>query len=258
MISDLELVYLWRQFSDECYDMGWTDVCPGTQKQFKDWLNGRIVGGAPRKLDSFEWEGLPAIREAYQSRLRELDGKSVSPPLRVYQEPQALKESLKAKAVSVAAAIRDGTATVELVRSFLQEDIPPLDSEYLLPNAPETGSSEELAAEFKAASAFAIIKGIGALMSDDPDTAGDAVNEYLDLRHYAEKAGLASAIISPPSGQAPLNPAFRDAPVELYRMIYLESIEDPRKQWRELWRFLDKDHQAGLVVKKDDPNWNYR
>ena len=258
MLSDLELVYLWRQFSDECYDVGWIDVRPGTQKQFQDWLNGRLVGGQERKLELFEGKGLPAIREAYQSRLLEMAGKGTPPTPRIRRKPQGLKDSLKAKAVSVASAIRDGTATAELVRSFLQEDIPPLDSENPFPDAPETGPSEELAAEFKAASAFALIKGIGSLMYEDPDSAGVAVNEYLELRHLAAKGGLDSAIINPPGGYGSLDPAFQDPPIELYRMIYLEGIEDPIMQRREMLRFQKEDYQSGLVVKKDAPDWNYR
>ena len=257
MLSDLELVYLWRQFSDECYDVGWTDVCLITQKQFKDWLNGRIVGGRERKLEIFEWEGLPAIREAYQSRLGEIAGKSLPPP-RIRREPQVLKDSLKAKAVSVAAAIRDGTATAQLVRSFLQEDIPPLDAEYPLPDERKAGSREELAVEFKCASAFTLIKGIGALMSEDIDSAIIAVYEYLDVRRCAKKAGLASCIINPPGGDDPLDPAFRDPPVELYRMIYIEGIEDPIKQRREMLRFQKEDYHAGLGIEKGDPDWHYR
>ncbi len=258
MISDLELVYLWRQFSDECYGMGWTDVQPGTQKQFQDWLNGRLIGGQERKLAVFEREDLPAIREAYQSRFLDIAGKDALSPSRIRRKPQGLKDSLKAKAVSVASAIRDGTATAELVRSFLQEDVPPLDSESPFPNAPESGLNEELAAEFKAASAFALIKGIGALMSEDPDSAGNAVNEYLELRYRAEKADLAWAVINPPGGDDPLDPDLRDPPVELHRMIYLEGIEDPRKQWDEMLRFTREDIRRGLNTKKGDPDWNYR
>ena len=258
MLSDLELVYLWRQFSEEHYCAGWIVVQPDTLKQFKKWLEGQGNDDDGSTLADYERKDLPAIREAYQSRLREPDGKSVNPILKVYLEPQALKESLKAKAVSVASAMRDGTATAELVRSFLQEDVPPLDSQYPLPDAPETWASEELAAEFKAASAFALIKGIGSLMRCDPDTAGAAVNEYLELRYCAEKAGLESDIINPPGRYGSLDPAFQDPPVELYRMIYLEGIEDPIMQHREMLRFQKEDYQAGLVVRKDDPDWNHR
>ena len=258
MLSDMELVYLWRQFSDECYDVGWTNVAPVTQKQFKDWLNGRIVGGQKRKLDIFEWEGLPAIREAYQSWLGDIARTGPHPSPKIRREPQALKDSLKAKAVSVAAAIRDGTATAQLVRSFLQEDIPPLDAEYILPDERKAGSREELAAEFKAASAFIIIKGIGALMSNDLDSVNMAVYEYLEVRRRAGKAGLASAIVNPPGGDAPLDPDFRGPPVSLYRMIYLENIEDPIKQHRELLRFIGEDGRRGLNAKKGDPDWDYR
>ena len=258
MLSDLELVYLWRQFSDECYDVGWADVSPVTQKQFKDWLNGRLVGGQERKLEKFEWKGLAAIRDAYDSRLDEIAKKGVPPPPRIRREPQALKDSLKAKAVSVASAIRDGTATAELVRSFLQEDIPPIDSEYPLPNERKVGSREELAAEFKAASASILIKGIGALMSQDPKGAGVAANEYLELRRCAQKAGLESAIINPPRGEAPLDPDFRRLPVSLYRIIYLAGIEDPIKQRHTLLHFLSQGSQAGLNAKRDDPDWQYR
>ena len=158
----------------------------------------------------------------------------------------------------MASAIRDGTATAELVRAFLREDIPPLDAEWPLPDESEIEPGKELAAEFKAASAFALIKGIGALMSDAPDTAGKAVDEYLDLRRHAEKAGLGSTIISPPGGGEPLDPAFQDPPVELYRMIYLECIEDPIKQWDAMVRFISEDSRAGLVAKKGDHNWSYR
>ena len=109
MLSNLELVYLWRQFSGECYDVGWTKVSPGTQKQFKDWLNGRLIDGQERKLEKFEWESLAAIRDAYDSRLEEIAKKGVPPPPKIRREQQALKDSLKPKAVSVASAIRDGT-----------------------------------------------------------------------------------------------------------------------------------------------------
>ena len=117
---------------------------------------------------------------------------------------------------------------------------------------------EELAAELKAASAFALIKGIGALMRNYPNSAGMAAHEYLELRRCAHKAGLESAIINPPGGDVPLDPAFRDPPVELYRMIYLEGIEDPIKQRHALLRFLREDWKAGLIAKKDDPDWQYR
>lgn len=258
MLSDLELVYLWRQFSEGHYCASWMLVEPGTLKQFKNWLDGRGSDGRERTLEDYEQEGLPAIRETYQSRHRETAGKESLSESSAVRTPQGLKDSLKARAVSVASAIRDGTATAELVRSFLQEDIPPLDSENPFPDAPETEPSEELAAEFKAASAFALIKGIGSLMSEDPDSAGAAVNEYLELRHLAVKVGLDSAIVNPPGGQAPFDPAFRDPPVELFRMIYLEGIEDPIMQRREMLRFQKEDYQSGLVVKKDAPDWNYR
>ena len=258
MISDLELVYLWRQFSDECYCVNWIDAIPGTQKQFKDWLNGRRFNGEERTLETFERRDLSAIRETYQSRISGVSGNSIPVSSKAERKPQGLKDSLKARAVSVAAAIRDGTATAELVRSFLQEDIPPLDSETPLPDESEIKSREELTAEFKATSAFVLIKGVGALMSEDLDTAGEASLEYLDLRRRAEKSGFASAIINPPDGHDPLDPAFQDPPVELYRMIYLDSIEDRMKQRRETLRFLREDSWAGLIAKKGDPDWNYR
>ena len=70
MLSDLELVYLWRQFSEECYCVHWIDVQPVSQKQFNDWLNGHAastVRSKERWRNSSE-KILPAIREAYQSR----------------------------------------------------------------------------------------------------------------------------------------------------------------------------------------------
>ena len=68
MLSDLELVYLWRQFSEEHYCASWILVEPGTLKQFKSWLDGRGCDGGQRTLENYEQEDLPAIRDAYQSR----------------------------------------------------------------------------------------------------------------------------------------------------------------------------------------------
>ena len=201
---------------------------------------------------------LHEILKADQSAIRvaAFSGKLDSDPADILKRGRVA--SLKPKAVSVASAIRDGTATAELVREFLQEDIPSLDTECPSPGAPEIEQGEELADMLRSASAFALIKAIGALMSDDPDTAGKAVREYLDVRRRAEKSGIASVIINPPGEREPLDPAFQDPPIELYRMIYLERIEDPIKQWRELWRFLDEDSRAGLVAKRDYPDRNYR
>ena len=72
MLSDLELVYLWRQFSEEHYCASWMLVEPGTLKQFKNWLDGRGIDGGGRSLEDYEMEGLPAIREVYQSRSGEV------------------------------------------------------------------------------------------------------------------------------------------------------------------------------------------
>lgn len=258
MLSDLELVSLWRQFSKEHYRARWIQVEPGTLERFRDWLGEDEPDGEKRLPEDFEREDLPAIREAYRTRPAKVSGRRCLYTSHAEEKPQVLKKSLRAKAVSVASAIRDGTATAQLVRSFLQEDIPPLDSYWPLPDALQPGPREELAEEFKAASSFALIKGIGALMRYDTDTAGEAVDEYIELRRCAEKDGLASAIINPPGGQDSLDPAFQDPPVELYRMIYIDSIKDPMKQWRETLRFLREDSWAGLIAKKDDPDWNYR
>lgn len=74
MLSDLELAYLWRQYSEEYYCAGWMMVQPGTLKQFKDWLDGLGSDGRELTLEDYEQEDLPAIREAYQSRGREVTG----------------------------------------------------------------------------------------------------------------------------------------------------------------------------------------
>ena len=74
MLSDLELVYLWRQFSEEHYCASWMLVEPGTLKQFKNWLDGQGRDGGERTLEDYEQEGLPAIRKAYQSRSGEVAG----------------------------------------------------------------------------------------------------------------------------------------------------------------------------------------
>ena len=258
MLSDLELVYLWRQFSDEYYRARWIQVEPGTLERFRDWLGRYEPEGEQRLLEDFEKEDLPAIREAYRTRPTRVAGGRCLLASHAEEKSQALKKPLRAKAVSVAAAIRDGTATAQLVRSFLQEDIPPLDSQWPLPDAPQAAPREELKSELKAASAFALIKGIGSLMRYYTDTAGKAVNEYIELRRCAEKAGLPSSIINPPSGDAPLDPAFRDPPVELCRMIYLNSIEDPIMRRHTLLRFLRQDWKAGLIAKRDTPEWRYR
>ena len=74
MISDLELVYLWRQYSEEYYCAGWIVVKPDTLEQFKTWLEGQGDAGEESTLADYEREDLPAIREAYQSRGYEVTG----------------------------------------------------------------------------------------------------------------------------------------------------------------------------------------
>ena len=258
MLSDLGLVFLWRQFSKEHYRARWIQVEPGTLERFRDWLGGDEPDVEKLLPEDFEREDLPAIREAYRTRPTKVAGRRCLLASHAEEKSQALKKPLWGKAVSVAAAMRDGTATAQLVRSFLQEDIPPLDSHWPLPDTPQALQREELESELKAASAFALIKGIGSLMRYYTDTAGKAVNEYIELRRCAEKAGLSSSIINPPDGDAPLDPDFRDPPVELYRMIYLEGIEDPIIQRHTLLRFLRQDWKAGLIVKRDNPEWRYR
>ena len=150
---------------------------------------------------------------------------------------------MHAKAVSIAAAIRDGTATAGLVKAFLQADIPD--------GIPDRASADEMtAAGVKTASAFAIIKAMSGLMDYMPVSAKKGVDEYLDLRRRAGKAGLEAAIIAPPGPQEPIDPGLEDLSVELYRMVFIDSIEDRMAQWRALFRFLDQDYRDGLVVKK--------
>ncbi len=67
MISDLELAYLWRQYSAEYYCAGWMMAQRGTLEQFKDWLDGLGSDGKELTLEEYERKDLPAIREAYQS-----------------------------------------------------------------------------------------------------------------------------------------------------------------------------------------------
>ena len=74
MISDLELVRLWRQYSEEYYCAGWIVVQPDTLEQFKNWLEGWGNEGDGATLEDHEQEDLPAIRKAYQSRHQELPG----------------------------------------------------------------------------------------------------------------------------------------------------------------------------------------
>lgn len=74
MLSDLELVYLWRQYSEEYYCAGWIVVQPDTLEQFKTWLEGRGDDGEESTLADYEREDLPAIREAYQSGSRGVTG----------------------------------------------------------------------------------------------------------------------------------------------------------------------------------------
>ena len=76
MISDLELAYLWRQYSAEYYCAGWMMVQRGTLEQFKDWLDGLGSDGKELTLEDYELKDLPAIREAYQSKGREVTGHS--------------------------------------------------------------------------------------------------------------------------------------------------------------------------------------
>ena len=159
--------------------------------------------------------------------------------------------ALHAKAVSIAAAIRDGTTTAGLVKAFLQADIPG--------NIPDREPASAMtAAGVKTASAFAIIKAMSGMLDDDPMAAGKRVDEYLDLRRRAGKAGLEAAIISPPGPLEPIAPGLEDLSVELYRMVFVDSIEDPIAQWRALRHFIAQDSRDGLVAKKGDPDWNYR
>ena len=81
MISDLELVYLWRQYSEEYYSASWILVGPGTLEHFMDWLDGCGTSGEKRTLEDFECKDLPAIREAHQSRRGEVAEVSGSPRL---------------------------------------------------------------------------------------------------------------------------------------------------------------------------------
>ena len=156
----------------------------------------------------------------------------------------------KAKAVSVAAALRDGAATYGLVKSFLQEEIPAIPSE---------GPVSEVTAEvLKAASAFALLKAMAGLMADDPMAGMKGLREYLDLRRQAGEVGLESAIIAPPANRAPLDPELEDLSISLHQMVVVEAIEDPKEQWRVFRRFQYEDIRNGLVTKKDDPDWNYR
>lgn len=159
--------------------------------------------------------------------------------------------ALHAKAVSIAAAIRDGTATAGLVKAFLQADIP----DGILDRA---SADEMTAAGVKTASAFALIKAMSGMLDDDPMAAGKGVDEYLDLRRRAGKAGLERAIIAPPGPLDPIDPGLEDLSVELYQMIFIDSIEDTMAQWRAFRHFLAQDYRNGLVAKKGDPDWNYR
>lgn len=260
MPSDLELVYLWRQFSGERYCVNWIDATPVSQKQFKDWLNGRRFSGEEgageeRTLETLEQRDLPAIRGAYQSRISEAAGNSIPALSKAVRKPQALKDSQKARAVSVAAAIRDGTATASLVREFLQEDIPSFNSETPLPDepeieSPEIESREELAAEFKAASAFALIKAVGYLIDEDPQPAGEAVDEYLDLRRRAKQNNLSSAIIGLPKDGVAIDKHTRYLICELMGMVTLHSIEDPIERHKALLRLIRNEWPQGVTAEE--------
>ena len=46
----------------------------GTLEQFKDWLDGPGSDGKELTLEDYERKDLPAIREAYQSKGREVTG----------------------------------------------------------------------------------------------------------------------------------------------------------------------------------------
>ncbi len=79
MISDLELVYLWRQYSEDHFCAGWIVVNPDTLNQFKVWLEGRGSNGDSSALADYERESLPAIRKTYQSIHRKSTGNIGSP-----------------------------------------------------------------------------------------------------------------------------------------------------------------------------------
>ena len=97
---------------------------------------------------------------------------------------------LKSKAVSVAAAIRSGSVTATMIRSFLQEDIPDFVQGSSLSGTDDMGTDEGLAGLLKTGSSLALIKAMGCLIKEDPMPAGEAVDEYLDLRRRAEGANL--------------------------------------------------------------------
>jgi hypothetical protein len=168
--------------------------------------------------------------------------------------PNERASFLKSKAVSVASAIKYGSVTAAMLGSFLQEDILGINGEYPLPDTYEIDADEGLADLLKTGSALALIKAMGYLMDEDPMPAGDAVDEYLDLRCRAEQANLGSAIIGLPkegmvideyaryltcelTGMV-IDEYARYLTCELTGMVTLHSIEDPIERHRALLRLI--------------------
>ncbi len=152
--------------------------------------------------------------------------------------PNERASFLKSKAVSVASAIKYGSVTAAMLGSFLQEDIPGINGEYPLPDTYEIDADEALADLLKTGSALALIKAMGYLMDEDPMPAGDAVDEYLDLRCRAEQANLGSAIIGLPKEGMVIDEYARYLTCELTGMVTLHSIEDPIERHRALLRLI--------------------
>jgi hypothetical protein len=145
---------------------------------------------------------------------------------------------LKSKAVGVASAIRSGSVTATMVRSLLQEDIPDFVHGSSLSGTDDICTDEGLADLLKTGSALALIKAMGYLIDEDPMPAGEAVDEYLDLRRRAEQANLGSAIIGLPKVPMVIDEYARYLACELTGMVTLHSIEDPIKRHRALLRLL--------------------
>lgn len=164
--------------------------------------------------------------------------------------PDERSPSLKSKAVSIASAIKYGSVTADMISSFLQENIPGLDGGYPLPDEYEAGADEGLADLLKTGSAFALIKAMGYLIDEDPLPAGDAVDEYLDLRRRAEQANLGSAIIGLPKDGVVIDEYAQYLTCELTGMVTLHSIEDPIERHKALLRLLRNQWPQGVTAEE--------
>lgn len=63
---DALLIELYREFSEDKYCAGWMGDAEEYVDEFKEWLIDRLLYGEGEGVESYEREGLPALRVAFE------------------------------------------------------------------------------------------------------------------------------------------------------------------------------------------------